>query len=430
MTSRTAPGLLVLVAVTISCSGFSVTDSLGLECTEYTDEYASKMADSGLLLDDISADTQAYPMAVVLSQHAVNALFREISEIEIPEIRQSTDVLLGQELGVSIRPQLPLLQIGGDGSCAQCIQAHVPFDVGLELAGFELPRGAGSFSVQVPVGLQPEGNRETALIAAFQSIEVIDLELNLPGEANRFFEFVEPLINYGLSELLQSRFSDARIATIDSFSLGAGEVLLAARGPFVNHDHGTITLALQSNLPLGPGIATEAQAQLPDGAEIGIVIHPGLLGAMGRRMLFEDVIPKAYDANGNPRQDGGMLFTLDGVSGSDDGLLRARSTLFQTDGLCGSVDLAASIGLSADASGISLSVRDVQVSNGRGSGQLLQAADSLAGNYLDSLLQTLSLTINYGEITGGEAGSETSFDIFSFNVDSRGITLYRDLLPI
>lgn len=85
---------------------------------------------------------------------------------------------------------------------------------------------------------------------------------------------------------------------------------------------------------------------------------------------------------------------------------------------------------SADASGVTLSLRDVEVSNSRGAGQLLQTADSLAGSFLDSLLETLSVTINYGDITAGEAGSEPAFDTFSFGVDARGVTLYLDLLPI
>lgn len=99
MVIRTASALCLVLACTTTCSGFTFTDSLGLECSEYTNDYASKMADSGVLLSDVPIDTQAYPMAIVLSQSAVNTLFRQLSEIEIPELRLSTDVLFGQELG-------------------------------------------------------------------------------------------------------------------------------------------------------------------------------------------------------------------------------------------------------------------------------------------------------------------------------------------
>jgi len=411
-----------------ACSNFPTGDPLGWgQCGEYAEEYSAALAQSGALLDAVPATGEGYAMAMVLNQDAINNLFSRLSDVDLPELGESTTVL-GQQLGVSVRPALPLLQVGGDGACADCIQANVPFDVGLDLAGLDLPRGAGNFTVQMPLGLMPEGDHQTALVARFQSIELLSLDLNLTGAAADVFEFVEPLVNQALTAFLQSRFEDARIATIDSWEIGRGEVLLAARGPFVNHQYGTITLAMQSNLPLPGGARAQARAQLPEGADIGIVIHPGLLAGMGGRMLYEGHIPQEYDARGEPRVGGSTRFTLSSIGSDDNGLLRATSTLWQTGGPCGTADLSASVAFSAGPGGVSFALDDLEVTGGRGAGSILQSADQLAGHYLDELLETVQVTVNYDAFTGGEAGSTADLETFQFNVDGRGLTLYLDVL--
>lgn len=420
-----------LLAATVAaplggCSQFPIGDTLGTSCASYTDEYQAELSASGQLAARIPSGTGDAAMALVLSQDALNRLFRELADVALPELAQSADVG-GIPLGLSIRPALPLLQIGS-ADCVDCLDARVPFDLGLVLGGLDLPRGSGALSVRLPVGMEPVDARRTAFVARFQSAEVLQLELDLPSRVSGAFEAVEPIVSRALTALLQSRFEDVEIATLDSWEIGRGEVLLAARGPVVDHAAGTVTLALQSNLPVARGSQAPAASTLPPGAELGVVIHPALLGAMGRRMLFEGEIPQAYDAQGNAVADGSTRFTLASVGSDESGLLRARSTLWQSDGLCGAADVSASIGVSAGPRGVTLALGDVEVSNGRGSGRLLEHADDLAGSYLDALLETLSVTINYDAILAGERGTPAEVETFQLNVDGRGISLYLDLV--
>jgi hypothetical protein len=397
-------------------------------CTEFSDEYGAEIEASGHLLSSVPATTESYPMALVLSQDAINGLFGRLADTQLPELSESATVM-GQSLGVSVRPSLPLLSVGGQGSCRDCLGANVPFDVGLSMAGFDLPRGSGAIRVQMPVRLVPEGDQQTALVAEFQRIEVLGLELDFARSLmGDIYDVVEPLVSTALTRFLQSRFADARILTLDSWEIGAGEVFLAGRGPFVFPEAGTMVVAMQSNLPLATGATVEAQAQLPPGADLGVVIHPGLLGSMGRRMLFEGVIPQSYDEQGNADEGGATRLTLRSVSAAGDGLLRAQAQLWRTGSACGSADLSASIGFAANPSGVSFAVRDIEVSGGRGSGQLLERADQLAGGFLDALVDTLEVTVNYDEIFGGERGGRADVETFEFLVDGGGVRLYLDLV--
>ena len=54
------------------------------------------MEASGELLTSVPGQTEGYPMAVVLSQDAINSLFGELAQAELPE---------GAYVGITSRPQ-------------------------------------------------------------------------------------------------------------------------------------------------------------------------------------------------------------------------------------------------------------------------------------------------------------------------------------
>ncbi|MBN1945339.1 MAG: hypothetical protein JW797_06650 [Bradymonadales bacterium] len=421
-----AASLTILLA---ACSAAPWFESLDWgQCTDYSQEYTAEFQSHGELLSSVSTSTQSYAMALILSQDAVNSLFRRLSDASLPELSESAEVL-GQRLTVSIQPRIPLLQIGGQGACPSCIQANVPFDVGLDLPYVDLPRGAGAIAVQMPIRLVPLSDAQTELVAEFQSVEVLGLQLNFTNElASNILQTVQPLVSRALTAFLQSRFQDASILTLDSWKIGMGEVVLAGRGPFVHPESRTIVIAMQSNLPIGSSAAIAPSAQLPDGADIGLVVHPQLLGSMARRMLFERVIPAAYDEEGNPQESGDTLVTMQSLGSTDDGLLRAGATIWRTGSMCGTADIAAAVAFQATPQGVSFALQDVEVTGSRGSGQILARADELAGGFLDALLAHLAVTVNYDQIFGGQRSEQPQMQTFQFGVDGRGLSLYLDLL--
>lgn len=427
--------LLALAATLAGVATFStaceLADYLSGDCETYKAAWEEDLIKSGELSPNITASTEGFPMAMMLNQNAINELFARLADTELPTLTQSFRVL-GQQVGVSVRPQIPLLAIGGNARCVDCLSASVPFNVGLGFGSSPPPVGGGTIAVQMPVGMIPDDDRKTGLVASFQRLDVTSLDLNLgSGVANNLVDSAEPIINTLLTAWLRTRFENARIATIDSWALGRGDVLLAGRGPFVHPESGTIVIAMQSNLKTVMGSPLQVDPNLPEGADIGFVFHPELLLSMGRRMNYEGVIPQNYSADGTSDESngGGVRLSLQSMTSGDDQLLRTTTRLHSISNLCGSADLAASFGLAVEPGKFSFAVRDVEFVGGEGAGQLFGATDWIASQFLDSLTNTLEFTVNYDQVFGGEAQEQPEMGAFRASIDSRGIGVYLNVIP-
>ena len=419
---------LIFAGTAILMAGCEYLDENGSTCTSYQSDYASTIAESANLLDVVPESSEQFPMALVINQRALNTMFSQLTNTDIPELTDSTRVL-GQTVAVSLQPELPLLEIGGTSSCGDCIRANVPFDIGGSVAGAAIPRGIGSIDVQMPIRLVPQDGGETALVAEFQQVDILNLDIDLgSGVADTVFNAVEPMASQLLTNYLQTRFNDARIATMSPWAIGSGEVLLAGRGPFVFPDEGSVVIAMQSNLPLSALPTIQADAQLPEGADMGVVFHPEVLGAMARRMTFEGVIPQQYDDAGQASDSGTMSLTMGDITGTADGLLRTSSTLWRTGSGCGAVDVVAAMGLSVSDSSFTLDVADVAFENGTGAGMLLTSGSWLTSGFMSSLTNVLETTINYDQIFGGEAEEQADMGAFEASIDGAGITAFFNLV--
>lgn len=404
-----------------------LTSALNGDCTTYESEYAVELDKSGELLPTISASSESFPMALVLNQVAINDLFARLSDTQLPVLSESIR-LLGQEVTLSVQPEIPLLAIGGNQACIDCLSASVPFSLGVGFNNAEPPTRGGIIDVQMPVGLIPEGDRKTILNAGFESLQVTGITADFGDVGNTAVTALEPLLTTLLEDWLRTRFQKQPIATLDSWTLGQGEVLLAGRGPFVYPDSGTMVIAMQSNLPTDAGTDLEVQTALPDGADIGIVFHPNLLLAMSRRMNYEGVIPSDVDDAGNSAVgDGGtMSVTLQQMNTTDDGLLQTSARLWRTDSFCGTADLTAALGLTVEPGTFAFSVQDVQIADGQGFGSLF-TNDWVAGSFMDSLLTTLDFTVNYDQVFGGEVEEQSQMGAFQANIDGRGVSVFLNV---
>ena len=417
-----------LIGIGLVCVGCEYVDQNGSTCTSYQSNYDNELSESATLLDEVPTTIDQSPMALVINQRSLNAMFAHLSDTSVPELTDSTSVL-GQQVAVSVQPSIPLLQIGGTSECSECVRANVPFDLGGSVAGISFPRGSGSIDVQMPIRLLPLENNDTALVAEFQEVDILNIDLDLgSGITDSVFEAIEPMASALLTDYLQNRYENARITTMSPWSLGSGEVLLAGRGPSIFPEAGSIIIAMQSNLPLStlPGI--EADALLPEGADLGFVFHPEVLGAMARRMTSEGVIPQQYDDTGQASETGTMMLTMGNVSSTTEGLLRTSSTLWRTGSFCGTVDVVAAMGLNVSDSGFTLNIADVAFENGVGSGMLLSSNNWIASGFMESLTNVLETTINYDQIFSGEAEDQASMGAFNASVNSSGITAFFNLL--
>ena len=429
---RTGVALFVAAAALTSMAGCEVLDSVaGSSCSTFVTEYDQELQSSGLLLEAIPAQPENFPMGLVLNTRAVNWLFARLADTELPEISESFRVL-GQEISLVVQPEIPLLAIGGNTRCPQCLSAAVPLSIGVGINNPNPRRGSGQMMLQMPVNMLPVDNRKTSLVAQFQGLEITGIDIELPVDipAN-VLQPAEDLAADLLSDYLSSRFENAKIATFDSWELGQGQILLAGRGPFVYPESETMLIAMQSNLPLGQTTTLDVQTTLPEGADMGFVFHPGLLLSLSRRMNFEGVVPSEVDDAGNSfdSSSGGASnrVTLQSMETTDDGLLRTSARIWRTDSFCGTADLQASMGLSIGDNGFAFTVQDVEITGGRGFGSLL--GNSWAGGeLLNSLLSTLDITVNYDQIFGGERAEQAEMGTFQANIDARGITVYLNII--
>lgn len=429
---------MLLVASTLSgCELGDITSFLGGDCETYAATYQAELEASGALASSIPDTPDGFAMGLVLNQRAVNELFRRLGDTEIPTLTRSFR-LLGQDFTLALDPSIPTLAIGGNASCPDCFSASVPFQVGVGLGQDPPNVGGGTLSGQLPLGMRPETDDRTALVASFQSIEVTGLALDIRNaQVATALSTIEPIATALLSQWLQSRFENARIAAFDSWALGQGAVKLAGRGPFVHPATESIVVAMQSNLPTQMAGSLDVQTSLPEGADIGFVFHPELLLSMTRRMHYEGVIPREYDAVGQSiaeptasESEPITRVTFHTMTSGDDGLLKTGATLYRTENLCGTADFTASMGLVAEPGVFAFSVQDIAITGGQGVGRVFDQDTWGTGALVSSLLSTLEFTVNYDQIFGGETGEQPEMGAFRASIDARGIAVYLNIADL
>lgn len=425
-TPRPATPALLAATVLLAMGGCALLDDLATDCAPLVEEHRQVVDLGETLLGEIPEGTETFPMALVLNQAAVNAFFANLADTDLGELNEGITVL-GQSVQVSVRPRLPLLRIGGERGCPECFVANVPFDVGVLLGRSQGPRGTGNIRVQLPVGMKPIDDDRSAFVAAFQNVEVLQLDIDaLSSLSPPIYNTVEPIVSRLLTNYLRSRFNDVEIASFRSWRIGRGDVRLAGRGPLVFPEQQAVVIALQSNLPL-PTASLRTRAELPAGADVGLLFDPGLLTAMARRMNWEGEIPTDYDANGNPAPEGGNRIAFRAFEPTDNDLMDARMTLWRTNNLCGAVDLRAAMGLTLSPDGVQFSVRDVRTENARGSAAALDRFDALSGGLIESVLRVLDVTVNYDGLLVGETASTMPVETFQAGLDGRGLRVFFNL---
>ncbi|TVQ95588.1 MAG: hypothetical protein EA398_17575 [Deltaproteobacteria bacterium] len=417
----------ILCAALAAGTGCALLDDFSTDCEPLAQEHTETVAQAANLLGAIPDGTERFPMALVLNQAAVNAFFANLSDSDLGELTDGVSVL-GQQVNVSVRPRLPQLRIGGERGCPECFVADVPFDVGVFLNRNQGPRGTGRIRLQLPVGMRPLDDDRSAFVAAFQNAEILELDIEaLSSLSPVLYGAVEPLVSTLLTSYLQNRFNDVEIATFRSWRIGRGDVRLAGRGPLVFPESRAVVIALQTNLPLPETASLAARAELPPGADVGLIFDPNLLGAMARRMNYEGEIPSTYNASGAVDEAGGNRIAFRSFEAGADDTLDARMTLWRTNNLCGAMDIRAAVGLSAAPEGVRFSVRDVRYENTRGSATALERFDALSGGLMDTVLNTLDLTVNYDGLLVGEAENTMPVETLQASIDGRGLRVFFNL---
>lgn len=420
-TTNLALGALGLASA-MSLLGCDALSSGGFNCTTQETAYNEEIAQQGILQDTI-ADVGPFPMALVVSTDGVNTLLSTILDQDLPMIEQD----VGGILTLRFQPQLPQIQIATVPDCPGCVMTSMDFDiqVGNSLLGFTNGRGAAAMSL--PIALAPIDNRSTSLMAMMDEASFMDLELEVGGLSTSDSQLVRNVLVDLATDYVREEFGSQEISKINSWELGQGDMTLAARGPMIFPDQGTLLIGLNSNLSLPQTVSLEQQAALPEGAQMGLQIHPGMLLGATQRLMVEGSIASQYDLDGDASESGDNHVSLMAMDTNTDSL----STVFRVwrtgGGLCGFVDLASSMSMSVDTEKVQISVDDIQVMDGEGSGQFISENAWLASGFMDSLTDALSLQVNYNDFAVEGKDRMAVPQANSINLDNRGLSVFLNL---
>ena len=418
-----------ILCLTLGSSGCEVLGSASSNssCVTHSDDYGTELETEGKLAESV-AEESPYPMAMVISQAALNTLFAAIAAVELPPITLLEDPL-GFPISMTIHPEFPLIQVGGDLGCGECLLTELGFGLTLGFSGVEgTGHGAGRF--QFPVTLNPNGMESTKVLAELGSSALVSFDLQVDGIDDSILDAVEPFISTAITLVVQESFGDTELFEMGAWTMGDGDVALLARGPIIDPVAETVVLGIHTNLIRPLSGAVELDTSLPAGIDIGMQFHPELIQTMVQRMMHEGHISRTYDELGTEDANGNHKVTLNFMQASENELLRTNFRLWRTGGgFCGFADLQADLGLSISDREIALDVENIAVTEGAGAGELLVAADSwYQSAFTEDMMHFSELTINYRELALPEGKSaDMSAESFRLEIDGSGLSVFLNI---
>lgn len=399
----------------------------GFDCEAQSTAFDETASSQGQVQSSVP-DDGPFPMAMVLSSDAINTMLTALLDQDLPEISDNTLA----PLKITFAPQLPQVQIAAVEGCPSCIFSSLDFDIRVDTGILGAFNGAGSVTMSLPVALAPIDNSQTGLMAMMDQATFVDLSLEVGDLSTRDVVLVEELLEDLATEYVRSEFGSLEVLRLDSWKVGDDDMVLAARGPMIFPEQGTVVLGLHTNLILPSATTIEEQATLPVGSQLGLQIHPDLLLTAMQRLLNIGEIPQEYDADGNVDQRGDHQVTLSAMRAADGDKLNTSFRIWRTGGgLCGFADVSSDMSLRINSSFVELEAENFKVDGGEGIGELLADASSswIASDFMSALTEQMALTINYREfgVEDGEGEGELAPQANEIVIDGRGLSVFMGL---
>ncbi len=411
---------LAFGALAFGCTGLG---GAGFDCSTQQSAYQDSQEGEGVLQESIATEGP-YAMALVISQDGINKLLATVLDQDLPPIED--EVTTG--LSYTAQPSLPTISIESFPDCPTCLRANIGFDLGVNLFGARLNDGRAAVTLRLPIEMAPQGNTATSLMAHMEQATVEDIDLNIAGLNSNDFRQIEDALEQEATRYVRRQFGLTEVVKLNSWAIGDGDVLLAARGPHINTEQRTILLGLNSNLSLPANTSLEAQTTLPDGVPMLLQFHPELLLSMGQRMMTEGHIARDYDSSGDVMEEGDHHVSLMAMSTTDSGLLNTGFRIWRTGGgLCGYADVTAGMSLTVTDANVQIKTEDLRIDDGEGSGALIAQNQWLAGDFMQSLTEQLELTVNYREIDASSEDKMAAPEATLAQIDGRGLTVFLDI---
>jgi hypothetical protein len=254
--------------------------------------------------------------------------------------------------------------------------------------------------------LEPDGERATILIADYSKLRVQDLWLSAFGlETEDHMALVEA-VGLFMEEKIQESYGRTELLRLDSWEIGGDDIRLLARKLIVFPDEDTLVLAMQSNLPLPPGGGLEITGEMPLGVPMVVDFDIAMFQAMVERLLQEGEIPRVYNEDGEPDDEGNYGVTMDSIVGAPAGqeFMTSQFKVWRfADGYCGYAVAQMDLDVDFDPdAGVSITPSEVVVIGGQGSGavaaqedQLVEDNQQVVDTFKAGVADNLATTINY-----------------------------------
>ncbi len=411
-----------------SCRG----EDREFDCASQQEAFEAAYADDGILLPEITDDA-SYPMAMVLSEEGIQRLLNGLVGNDVPF---ASDLPLGP-ISIGFAPSsTPVIQIVKVPNCTRCVLFSLDFNFQIEDGGGAAGSGIGSAELAIPLRLEQNDDGSSSLVAGYESATVRDMPLNTLGFDTGDYPGLEGALEFLATQALREQFKTTELMRFQPWSIGNGEVKLAAREFAIFTESRVISLGMQTNLDLPRGVAVKVGEALPEGVPLQLQMHPGLLLGMSQRMITEGEISRTYNDAGKPDPKGLYGVTLESfrpnnIPGSN--LLDVGFRVWRTqEGYCGYADAETNLKLAIENGAIKVTPTDnLVVTGGQGVGELaedneelIEKNKNLVAFFKKDLSEQVGITINYNDVA--VPGSNILFDTQALVVERDNINIIID----
>lgn len=418
-----------------------------LDCSDHAAAFEAVAEREGVLLDAIP-DKPSFPMALVISERGIAELLKGVTSDSNP-IAGGDLELFG--LNLKIIPKKTEVALTSEfDTCSRCVIFTVNFSMqAITDGGKSQAAGSGSSKVSIPLRLEAIEGDTTALVAAYDRLNLIDLQLTLMGfDTSQYPEFAKAL-RIKLTELITAQSEPTELMRFEPWTIGTKSVKVAAKQFAIFPEAGVISLGMQTNLDLPKSVALEVGQSLDNDAMMAVQMHPGLLLGMAERMLAEGEIPRRYDDSGEPNADGPQAITLTGLSKSALGetdldvafrVWRTKASAPGEPAYCGYADAISVLRLGLKDNGIQDRITvtptdELRILDGAGVGELyednqdlVEDNKGLVDHFKRSLADQIGITVNYNELAVD--GQNIIFDATGLTLSDKKIDILLDFLVL
>jgi hypothetical protein len=421
-------GVLGLLASTGGCRG--PDESWDYDCATQEPQFRDAAEREGHLLESVP-NGEPYPVAIKFSEQGVNDLLEGVVGMDVPFTGQLPFVWFTGPATLEFEAtSQPVIELESLEGCPTCVQYSFDFSTNMfDVSGKPAGAGVGSVKFRVPLELHPVGDDATMLVADYSRLRVQDLYLNAFGLETEEHPSLVQALGWFMEKKIQENYGETELLTLESWKLGNNDVRLLARKLIVYPEQDTLVLAMQSNIPLPPGGGLEIDGEMQDGVPMELNFDIALFEGMIERMLHEGEIPRVYDEDGNPDEDGNYGVTLDHIVGAEQGqdFMTTQFKVWRFAGdsngdrcgyLIATMDLDVSL---EEGKGVKLTAGEVAVIEAFGSvsiaednAQLVEDNQKVVDTFRAGVAENLGTTINYDAL--GIEGSNIVFETLAQDV--------------